>query len=49
MTLEEFIKKYVRLAPEGKPIELTSAQRSFIYWMENCKKKGFKPCLKGRV
>jgi len=49
MTLEEFIKKYVRLAPEGKQIELTSAQRAFIAWLESCKKKGIKPTLKGRV
>lgn len=49
MTLEDFIKKYIRLAPEGKHIELTPAQRSFVYWMENCKKNGIKPSLKGRV
>jgi len=40
ITLEEFIKNYVRIAPEGKPIELTPAQRAFIDWLEENKKKG---------
>lgn len=40
ITFEEFIKNYVRIAPEGKPMELTSAQRAFIDWLEENKKKG---------
>ena len=48
MTFEEFIKNHVRVAPEGKHIEMTSAQRAFINWLEKCKKKGLKPFyLKG--
>lgn len=49
MTLEEFIENYVRVAPEGKCIELTPAQRAFIVWIEDCKKKGLNPHLKGRI
>ena len=49
MTYKEFIKKYVRLEPENRPIELTSAQYAFIDWLEKCKEKGFSPFyLKGR-
>ena len=43
MTFEEFIKNYVRVAPEGKIIEMTPAQHAFIEWIEKCKKKGLKP------
>ena len=49
MTFEEFIKNHVRVAPEGKHIEMTSAQYAFIDWIEKCEKKGLKPFnLKGR-
>jgi len=49
MTFEEFIKNHVKVALEGKHIELTSAQYAFINWIEKCKKKGLKPFnLKGR-
>lgn len=43
MTFEEFIKNHVRVAPEGRNIELTPAQYAFISWIEKekCKKKGF--------
>ena len=43
MTFEEFIKNHVRIAPEGKNIELIPAQWAFINWLEECKKKGLKP------
>ena len=39
MTFEEFIKNYVRVASEGKNIEMTPAQYAFIEWIEKCKKK----------
>ena len=48
MTFEEFIKDHVKIAPEGKNIELTSVQYAFIDWIEKCKQKGLKPFnLKG--
>ena len=43
MTPQEFIENYVRIAPEGKHIELTSAQYAFLDWIEKCKKKGLSP------
>ena len=43
MTFKEFIKTYVRIAPECKNIELTPAQYAFLDWIEKCKKKGLKP------
>ena len=43
MTFEEFLKNHVRVAPEGKQIELTSAQYAFMDWIEKCKQKGLKP------
>ncbi len=50
MTFEEFIKNHVRVAPEGRNIELTPVQYAFIDWVEKCKKKGLKSfCLKGRL
>lgn len=52
MTFEEFIKNHVRIAPEGKNIEMTSAQYAFIDWIEKCKKKGLKPFnlkVRGRI
>ncbi len=39
MTFEEFIKNHVRVAPEGKHIELTSAQYAFLDWLEENKGK----------
>ena len=39
MTFEEFIKNHVRVAPEGKNIELTLAQCAFIDWIEKISKK----------
>ena len=49
ITFEEFIKNHVKVAPEGKHIELTPAQYAFLDWVEKCKKKGLKPFyLKGR-
>lgn len=49
MTPEEFIKNYVKVAPDGKHIELRPAQKAFLDWIEKCKKKGLKPFyLKGR-
>ena len=49
MTFEEFIKNHVKVALEGKHIEMTSEQYAFIDWLEKCKKKGLKPLdLKGR-
>ena len=39
MTFEQFIKNYVRVAPGDKHIEITPAQRAFINWLENCKKR----------
>ena len=49
VTFKEFIKTYVRIAPEGKRIELWPLQRSFIDWLEKCKKQGLKPFyLKGK-
>ena len=49
MTFEEFIKNHVKVAPEGKHIELTSAEYAFLDWIEKCKQKELKPFnLKGR-
>lgn len=49
MTFEQFIKNHVRVAPGDKRIEITPAQRAFINWIEDCKKKGLKPFyLKGK-
>ena len=49
MTFEEFIKKHVKVAPEGKHIELTPIQYAFLDWIEECKQKELKPFnLKGR-
>ena len=42
MTFEEFVKNHVRVAPEGKHIELTPVQSAFIDWIEKCKQKGLK-------
>ena len=52
MTFEEFIKNHVRVAPEGKHIEMTPVQRSFINWLEENKKKGLNVSylkVKGRI
>ena len=43
MTFEEFSENHVRVAPEGKHIELTPSQYAFIDWIEECKKKGLNP------
>jgi len=43
ITFEEFIKNHVRVAPEGKNIEMTSAQYAFMGWLEEIKKKGLIP------
>ena len=49
MTFEEFIKNYVRVAPESKNIELTPIQYAFLDWIEKCKQKGLNPFnLKGK-
>jgi hypothetical protein len=49
MTFEEFIKNHVKVAPEGKNIEMKPAQYAFINWLEKNKEKGLKPFyLKGR-
>lgn len=49
MTFKEFIENYVRIAPEGKYIEMTSAQYAFLDWIEKYKKKGLKSFyLKGK-
>ena len=43
MTFEEFIKNHVRVAPEGKNIELIPIQYAFLDWIEKSKQKGLKP------
>lgn len=49
MTFEEFVKNHVRVAPEGKHIEMSPIQHAFLDWIEECKKKGLKPHeLKGK-
>lgn len=42
MTFEEFIKNHVKIAPEGKHIELTPVQYAFLDWIEKCKEKELK-------
>ena len=52
MTFEQFIKNHVRVAPEGKHIEMTPVQRAFINWLEENKKKGLNVSylkVKGRI
>ena len=49
MTFKEFIKNHVRVAPEGKHIEMTSAQYAFLDWIEKYKEKGLKPFSLKRI
>ena len=36
---KDFIENHARVAPEGKHIELTSAQEAFLDWLEENKGK----------
>ncbi len=52
MTFEEFIKNHIRVAPEGKNIELTPIQYAFLDWIKKCKEKGLEPFdlkVRGRI
>lgn len=50
MTFKELTENYIRVAPKGERIKLTSAQYAFLEWLEDCKKKGLKTFyFKGRI